>query len=381
METEFQNAVGKSAGEIARDVAEFLSLSCTVTTDRETDLRNLLPDLNMREQFTFALFSEAVTQGWEPSAAENFCMRVCAPYAGSETVARIAAAFRDPDGETFAAYRAKYGSQFSVTDGSYWGSCLALAISAGSVGTVLHDLRLFTVCLTEFAYMDDKNPETTYAWEYYETFRKILDDLTAEPEKEAQKVLVRAIGGTAGKREKDSYLLSLGVDLQNPNPDRMAWNVSLDITLKDAQGNVISVIKDTVACIDPGTVFHYGVTRRVRGAATAGLSAVATADHFSKLTTPIMRHIALENVRLHRGDDGTELTGTLRNGYDVPIRSMVVHYQFLNEKNRILGGGSEWLLESIEAGAEKPLRALCPVPVKGVAKLLYSVDFNAQELV
>ena len=41
METAYQNIAGKSAGEVARDIADFLSLSCPVQARQEMDLANL----------------------------------------------------------------------------------------------------------------------------------------------------------------------------------------------------------------------------------------------------------------------------------------------------------------------------------------------------
>ena len=72
METEFQKAVGKGIGEVMRDIAEFLSTPFIINEERQLDLCTLVPDLNMHEQFSFALLSEAHTQGWEQETAENF---------------------------------------------------------------------------------------------------------------------------------------------------------------------------------------------------------------------------------------------------------------------------------------------------------------------
>ena len=64
METEFQKAVGKGIGEVMRDIADFLSTPFIINEERQLDLCTLIPDLNMHEQFSFALLSEARTQGW-----------------------------------------------------------------------------------------------------------------------------------------------------------------------------------------------------------------------------------------------------------------------------------------------------------------------------
>ncbi len=381
METEFQNAVGKGAGEVMRDIAEFLSLSFVINEDKGIDLCTLLPDLNMAEQFSFALLSEAYTQGWEPDAAESFYRNATASILPTETVARMVEAFRQPEGEMYQTYQKKYGNRFSLLDGSYWATCLALAIDAEKIGEVMHYLRLFTVTLMEFAYMENRNPSTTYTWSYYEAFRKMLDDLVSAPDPDPLPLKIRAVGGSAGKREGDSYPLSLGVDIENPNHDRMACGVSIDITLKDKDGNTITVIKDRIKCIDPATVYHYGVTRKIRGGAVANISAVAKAAHHLKLSTPIMKHIKLSSFRMSRPEGATKITATLSSEYDKPLASLAFHYQILSANNKILGGGNEWVFDGIAPSASFSLTSNLPLSIPGAAKALYSVDFDALELI
>ena len=381
METEFQKAVGKSAGEVLRDIAEFLSLSYPIHQQKQIDLCTLLPDLNMAEQFSFALLSEARTQGWEPSAAEQFYRHAVGDVVNANTVARMLDAFRNPDSDAYREYEDKYGNRFSLLDGSYWSTCLALAIDAAQVSEVMYYLRLFTVTLMEFAYMENRNPSTTYTWSYYEAFRKMLDDLTAEPEPDPLPVKVRALGGTAGKREQDGYMLSLGVDIENPNADRMARDVSIEVTLKDREGNVISVIKDKLQCIDPATVYHYGVTRKIRGVAVAGISATAKASSYLKLTVPIMKHIKLTALRLSRPENAVKITGTLESKYDCQIPALTLHYQYLSADNKILGGGNEWVFDGVPAGSTHPFTSKIGVDVASAEKALYSVDFDPMVLV
>ena len=227
METEFQNAVGKSVGEVLRDIADFLTLSFPIHEQKQIDLCTLLPDLNMAEQFSYALLSEARQQGWESDAAESFYKHAVSSVIDDAIAQRMIEAFRDSDAPLFREYSKKYGNRFSLLDGSYWSTCLALGIDAGQISDVMHYLRLFTVTLMEFAYMEDRNPSVTYTWSYYEAFRGMLDELTAEPKPEPLPLKVRALGGSAGKREQDGYVLSLGLDIENPNADRMACDVSI----------------------------------------------------------------------------------------------------------------------------------------------------------
>ena len=366
-------------GEVLRDIAEFLSYP--IHPQKQIDLCTLLPDLNMAEQFSFALLSEARTQGWDASAGEQFYRHAVADIVDNDTVTRMLDAFRDPTCKAYQEYENKYGNHFSLLDGSYWSTCLALAIDAAQISEVMYYLRLFTVTLMEFAYMENRNPTTTYTWRYYEAFRKMLDDLTAEPEPEPLPVKVRALGGTAGKREQDGYMLSLGIDIENPNENRMARDVSIDVTLKDRDGNIISVIKDKLQCIDPATVYHYGITRKIRGAAVAGISATAKASSYLKLTVPVMKHIKLTSLRLSRPENAMKITGMLDSKYDCPIPALTLHYQYLSADNKILGGGNEWVFDSIHADSTHPFTSKIGVDVASAAKVLYSIDFDPMVLI
>lgn len=381
METEFQKAVGKSVGEVARDMEEFLSCSCIIHPQKQIDLCTLLPNLNMYEQFSYALLNEALTQGWDEAATESFYRRVCGTVIGEEISAPLLEAFRNREGDAWKAYGQRYGNRFSMNDGSYWSTCLALGIDAEQIGDVLYYLRLFTVCLMELAYMEDQNPPETYTWKYYESFRKMLDDLTAEPDPDPLPLKVRALGGTAGKREQDSYSLSLGLDIENPNPDRMARDVRIDVTLKDKEGNVIANIGDRLACLDPGVIYHYGITRKIRGAAVANIAATAKAGSHLKLSTPIMKHVELTDLRLGEDEDGTRLRGALVGKYDRPLRFLTLHYQFLSADNKILGGGNEWIADGLEANGTKSIRTKVNVRPQNAVKVVYSIDFDAMELI
>lgn len=381
METEFQSAVGKGMGEVVRDISEFLSYPCVVHPEKQIDLCTLIEGLNMAEQFSFALLSEALAQGWEQDAAERFYLHAVSMSVNREVSENMIAAFRDKTGAQYRIYEQKYGNRFTIGDGSYWSTALALGIDAGQVGTVLYYLKLFTVCLMEFAYMEDKNPSSTYTWNYYESFRAILDELTAPPEADPLPLKVRALGGTAGKREGESYMLSLGLDIENPNPDRMARKVMLDITLKDRDGQVIATVKDQIQSIDPGTVYHYGVTRRIRGAAVAGFSAKVSSESWLKLSTPIMKHVKLSSLRIVKGEHELKIAGEVKSQYDRDLRSITLHYQLLSAQNKILGGGSEWLMSGLGANGTQNVTTRIPVSVQGVAKAVYSVDFDAMELV
>ena len=51
------------------------------------------------------------------------------------------------------------------------------------------------------------------------------------------------------------------------------------------------------------------------------------------------------------------------------------------EVDRILGGGNEWMTEPLEPGKPFSFRTEIAVPVKNAAKMVWSLDFDARELV
>lgn len=358
-----------------RDVAEFLSTPFIINREKQIDLCTLVPELNMWEQFSFGLLAEAREQAWSEDETEQFYRRACASVIGEDTVLRMLEAFRQPKSESFRALEQKYGNAFSLLDGSYWATVLALGVDADQLGEAMQYLRLFTVTLMEIAYMENRNPQSTYTWGYYESFRQMLDDLVAEPEADPLPLKVRAIGGTAGKRVGNAYQLSLGVDLENPNPKHTAQNVDLDIVLKDKNGEVIATIKDRLNAIPPASVFHYGVTRRICGNATASLGATVKASSYTviKKTSP---KLTLCSAKLGKEETGTRLGGALQLETEEPLSALALHYQFLSADNKIIGGGCEWIYENLGASGELTLATSIPVRVDGAAKVVYSADFD-----
>lgn len=375
MNNDFQTATGKHPGEVIRDSVAFLSTPCIVNPERKIDLCTLLPELNMREQLAYALLSEALLQGWSMERAESFGRQIFASLLGNSRWERLLCAFQSRTSSEWDSYTKKYGNRFTLFDGSYWATALSLGIDCNGVETVLGYLRRFTVTLMEFAYMENQNPEKTYTWGYYESFRRMLDDLMKPSAKPVLPVTVRAMGGTAGKRNELGYPLSLGVDLENPDPEHTALNVDLDVTLKDKNGRVITVIKDRIPSISPKSVYHYGVTKQIRGAAVGRLSASVKALEYRILQNPLPR-LRLLSASTRKNDDQIVLTGIMES--DLPLLHLpaAIHYQFLSTDDKILGGGGLWHFEKIGEDGQLPLSVTLPVAIPNAAKVVLSSAFE-----
>lgn len=380
METDLQNAFGKSIGEVARDIADFLSTPFVIGTEHPVELCSLIEGLNMHGQFSFALLSEALAGGMTLAETEAFYLRVCAPLVDDAIAQETLAAFRDRESEDYRTLSKKYGNDFRALDGSYWATVLSVAIDADEVERVLSYLRAFTVTLLEFAYMEGKNPSSTYSFCYYEAFSAALASFAAADEAPLP-LTVGRIGGTKGKPTDGAYELSLGAEIQNPNKEKMARGVSIDVILKDKDGNALATVRERIQSLDPDATYHYAVTKRITGGSVASIAVNARASSYLSLSTPIMRHVTLSDIKTETRADGTYLTATVKNGYDCPLDALTVHYQYRAENGKPLGGTGEWILTRLAQGEERTLSSRIGVPIGGIADVAYSVDFDALTLV
>jgi hypothetical protein len=74
-------------------------------------------------------------------------------------------------------------------------------------------------------------------------------------------------------------------------------------------------------------------------------------------------------------------SGNMTSKYPTDLRSVILHYQFLDANNKILGGSSEWLFDGLRAGETKSFDSRIAVAVPRAAKAVYSLDFDAMELI
>jgi len=89
----------------------------------------------------------------------------------------------------------------------------------------------------------------------------------------------------------------------------------------------------------------------------------------------------LTDIAFSRKENTMQLKGSLENHYDVTLKSVNLHYQYLSEDNKILGGETLCVLGEIEPNGAHAVRSRLNVSIPDAKKLLYSVDFDAIELV
>ena len=59
----------------------------------------------------------------------------------------------------------------------------------------------------------------------------------------------------------------------------------------------------------------------------------------------------------------------------------ITHYQLLTDQNKIVGGGNEWILDGMQPHADLTVNSTLALTVPNAAKAVYSIDFDAIELV
>ena len=170
-----------------------------------------------------------------------------------------------------------------------------------------------------------------------------LKSTTGEHFSEELPLNVSKVGGTIGSKDHNGTSISLGIDATNPNPNKLAYNVTVEISLTDSNGNIVEVINDTIYVIDPNTTFHYGCEKRyIQGMVSSISSASAFAEEFMDVAAgkKYMDGGTFSNFNLTKHDNGCKLTGHLESAYQKSIRNCYVYFQILDENGDIKGGNN-----------------------------------------
>lgn len=435
MENDFRNVAGKTPEEAAKDIALFLGASCIIHRNTaQIDLSGLLPDRNIRGQIAFAVLSELLSGADDRLAAERLFCRLVVSSLGKDLTVETVIAFRNPDSEEYRSLVRRYGAKFTLEDDGYWSSCLALALDTGksAVTALMNYFRLFTVLLTEIAYLEGRRPERTFVWGYFESFAAILENLTpilipedsaesagptdktesttppdatkettgkaetteetettgeaesgetvpgseqnGEPAPEVDPgflpLSVPAAGFRRGAEKETGYPLTAGCDLLNPNPSAVACGVLAEIHLLNRNGKEIATVREEIDRIAPASVFHLGTAVRVRGQTVAEIRATVTADHFLPEVAEPEKPFSLIRPTI-RGKDGlTVLNAVITRNSGRASAPFLFSAQLLDATGAILGGGKVRVTELPDDGYALSLRI--PVSLPEAAKLAWS---------
>ena len=196
---------------------------------------------------------------------------------------------------------------------------------------------------------------------------------------QAMPLNVTKVGGTTGPKDRDGdFNILLGVDIENPNSDKIATGVTVEITLKSSTGSITEVITDTLYCIDAGATFHYGYEKRWISGDVSNISANAYAREFIDVGgNTFMDGAIFSNFSIYHDDGECDITGEIRSTYNKTIDGCYLYYQ-LKKDGEIVGGNSTYI-DVLPAGATRSLKINNSVDVQA-AQLEYSVDFDLDSL-
>ena len=153
-------------------------------------------------------------------------------------------------------------------------------------------------------------------------------------------VSVLDYGGTF-VQDDDTYYLSIGAQIHNPNKFHTASRVIIKINVLDASGRVIESENETLYHIDPDTVFNYGNELYITNGEPSDIQIFATAEGFKS---------SADGSKVYDGIDvgdytfaeesyrGYSIKGQATSRYVKKLDYVSVYLMFLDSNNKIKGG-------------------------------------------
>lgn len=153
---------------------------------------------------------------------------------------------------------------------------------------------------------------------------------------------VTKVGGTFAQFYGSDYSMTYGCDIKN-HSNKMAANVTVEVTFKDSAGRIISVKNDVIYGINAGETFHYGGEASGLYAKPVNISASAYAQEYVD-TQGIKMDLAQFGNFTYRCDGAWgSLTGELHAKYQIAFQRLYLYFQFIDYRGEIIGGGSEFV--------------------------------------
>lgn len=189
---------------------------------------------------------------------------------------------------------------------------------------------------------------------------------------------ITKVGGSLGQISRDNdRTVSVGIDIYNPNKDKMAVLVTVEITLSDSNGNVVDVINDTLYYIDAGSTFHYGYEKVWVKGNVSKISGNAYARGFVNVGNTYLDGTAFTNCSLNNDNssDTCTVSGLLKSGYTKPIYDFKMYYQVLSSNGEIVGGDNVYV-DVLPAGQSRSISNDHSLRIQNGNSIVHSVDFQ-----
>ena len=189
---------------------------------------------------------------------------------------------------------------------------------------------------------------------------------------------VTKVGGSLGAISRDNdRTVSVGIDIYNPNKDKIAVGVTVEITLSDPNGNVVDVIDDTLYYIDAGATFHYGYEKVWVKGNIAKISGNAFARGFVNVSNTYLDGTAFTNCTLNNDNssDTCTVSGLLKSFYTKSIYDFKMYYQVLSSNGEIVGGDNLYV-DVLPAGQTRSISTDHSLRILNGDSIVHSVDFQ-----
>lgn len=197
---------------------------------------------------------------------------------------------------------------------------------------------------------------------------------------EYQNISLKKFGWSLMK-DDDTYYISLGAELFNPNLKAIAQGTIVKVICYDKNNNIVGSTKETIEYMDPNTIFNFGVELRIESDTKPDtVKLLIQADKFEPVeaNTRVMSGVTLSRFKLG-GGNFPSFTGQIESVYNKRIDYLTCHVVFRNSSKEILGGANfshSDLFPKSEDAFDTSLNFV-PSSTKTVD---HSVDFDLRDL-
>ncbi len=141
--------------------------------------------------------------------------------------------------------------------------------------------------------------------------------------------------------DDDTYYLSIGAQIHNPNKFYTASRVIIKINVMDASGRVIESENETLYHIDPDTVFNYGNELYFTNGKPSKFQFLATAEGFKSSEDGSKVYDGIDVGDYTFAEEsyrGYSIKGQVTSRYLKKLDYVSVYLMFLDSNNKIKGG-------------------------------------------
>lgn len=188
-------------------------------------------------------------------------------------------------------------------------------------------------------------------------------------------VQVLDFGGTT-IRDDDTYYMSIGAQINNPNKLHLATRVVIKINILDASGRVIESDNDTIYHIDPNTVFNYGKEIYISSGTPSKIQVFATAEGFSSSPDGKAVYDGIDVGDYSFSEErysGYTIKGQATSRYVKKIDYVSVYLMFLDSNNKIQGG-CDFTISDMFSNVTEAFSENVNLNMNSISYVRYSID-------